>query len=100
MCLNRGACGCGITFLDCVIDRLVLVQQFITCCALSKHYLTIVKHAFAQQFIHGPHHVQHDDVMTCLDNGKVKFGVQLRFVGWISLCVCCGHFIVNGLDHP
>ena len=97
---HGGAGGCGISGLQRGVDGAVLVQQRVAGAALAEHDGAVVEDAFAQQLIHRPHHVQHDDVMAGLDDGQMEIRVQLRFFGGIAFLMRGLHPGEERVDHP
>ena len=99
MRFDGGLGSVWIAGLKPVVDGAVLVQQQFTRGALLEHHGAVVKHAFTQKIHHGPHHMQHDDVVARLNDCEVKFRIKGGFISWVSLGVGGFHLFENGINH-
>lgn len=97
MCLDRRTGGAGSRRCRAVLMAGCWIQQLIAGDAVLEHHLAVIEHAPAQQIIHRAHHVQHDDVVAGLDDGKVETGVQLGLIGGVALLMGMASILANSV---
>ena len=88
-----------ITVLKCRVDRSVLVQKVIAGCHLLKDPLAVEQHALLQAVVHGPHHVDQNDIVAGFDDGQMKFGINAGFLGGIRRLVAGFHALEDPVDN-
>ena len=68
-----------------IMNRTMLIEKRISYGFFFLNKKAIVEHTFAQQLEHGPHHMQHHNIVAGFDDGEVKLSIKHRLFCWIAL---------------